>query len=122
LLRKNTTESRDPESLFSIGFAGRAKITKRLSFVADYTLVNGINRPTDLTQKFYNPLGVGLEIETGGHVFSLNFMNSEYITENSFIADTQKSWKHGGVRFGFTISRNFTLFKSKDKDIQSKIY
>ncbi|TCD13013.1 hypothetical protein EZ449_00475 [Pedobacter frigidisoli] len=122
LLRKNTTESRDPDNLFSIGFAGRAKLTKRLSFVADYTFVNGLNRPSDLAQKFYNPLGVGLEIETGGHVFSLNFMNSEYISENSFIPDTKKSWKHGGVRFGFTISRNFTLFKSKDKDLQSKIY
>lgn len=122
LLRKNTTEAQDPESLFSIGFAGRVKLTKRLSFVADYTLVNGINRPIDLVQKFYNPLGVGLEIETGGHVFSLNFMNSEFISENSFIPDTKKSWRHGGVRFGFTISRNFTLFKSKDKDLQSKIY
>lgn len=122
LLRKNTAEARDPENLFSVGFAGRIKITKRLSFIADYTLVNGINRPTDLAQPFYNPLGVGLEIETGGHVFSLNFMNSEYISENSFIPDTKKSWRNGGVRFGFTISRNFTLFKSKDKNIQSKIY
>lgn len=122
LFRKNVTESNDPEELFSIGFSGRLKLTKRLSFVADYTLVNGLGRPTDLVQQFYNPLGVGLEIETGGHVFSLNFMNSEYISENSFIADTKKSWKHGGVRFGFTISRNFTLFKSKDKNIQSKIY
>ncbi|WP_316761224.1 DUF5777 family beta-barrel protein [Pedobacter aquatilis] len=122
LLRKNTTEARDPENLFSIGFAGRLKLTKRLSFIADYTLVNGLNRPTDLAQQFYNPLGVGLEIETGGHVFSLNFMNSEYISENSFVPDTQKSWRKGGVRFGFTISRNFTLFKSKDKNIQSKIY
>jgi len=122
LLRANTSEIRDPERLFSIGFAGRVKLTKRLSFIADYTLVNGLNRPTDLTQKFYNPLGLGLEIETGGHIFSLNFMNSEYIVENSFISDTKKSWEHGGVRFGFTISRNFTLFKSKDEDIQSKIY
>lgn len=122
LFRKNVAEARDPENLISVGFAGRFKLTKRLSFIADYTLINGLNRPTDLMQKFYNPLGVGLEIETGGHVFSLNFMNSEYIAENSFIANTQKSWKQGGVRFGFTISRNFTLFKSKNKEIQSKIY
>ncbi|MCX2573306.1 DUF5777 family beta-barrel protein [Pedobacter sandarakinus] len=122
LIRKNTTEPNDPQSLFSIGFAGRFKLTKRLSFVADYTLVNGLNRPKDLVQQFYNPLGVGLEIETGGHVFSLNFMNAEYISENSFIPDTKKSWGNGGVRFGFTISRNFTLFKSKDKDLQTKIY
>jgi len=124
LMRKNTTESRDPENLVSLGFAGRMKLTKRLSFIADYTLVNGLSRPKDLTQAYYNPLGVGLEIETGGHIFSLNFMNSEYIVENNFIASTKKSWRDGGVRFGFTISRNFTLFKSKNKDPDktSKIY
>lgn len=124
LMRKNTAESRDPENLFSLGFAGRMKLTKRLSFIADYTLVNGLSRPTDLSQAYYNPLGVGLEIETGGHIFSLNFMNSEYIVENNFIAGTKKSWREGGVRFGFTISRNFTLFKSKNKDPDktSKIY
>lgn len=124
LMRKNTTESRDPENLFSLGFAGRMKLTKRLSFVADYTLVNGLSRPKDLTQAYFNPLGVGLEIETGGHIFSLNFMNSEYIVENNFIPGTKKSWQDGGVRFGFTISRNFTLFKSKNKDPDktSKIY
>ncbi|TKC65301.1 hypothetical protein FBD94_01745 [Pedobacter hiemivivus] len=124
LMRKNTTESRDPENLFSIGFAGRMKLSKRLSFVADYTLVNGLSRPTDLSQAYFNPLGVGLEIETGGHIFSLNFMNSEYILENNFIPGTKKSWQDGGVRFGFTISRNFTLFKSKNKDPDktSKIY
>jgi hypothetical protein len=124
LMRKNTSESRDPENLFSIGFAGRMKLTKRLSFVADYTLVNGLSRPTDLSQAYYNLLGVGLEIETGGHIFSLNFMNSEYILENNFIPGTKKNWGDGGVRFGFTISRNFTLFKSKNKDPDkaSKIY
>ena len=124
LMRKNSTDVRDPDNLFSMGFAGRIKLTKRLSFVADYTVVNGLSRPKDLTQSYYNPLGVGLEIETGGHVFSLNFMNSEYILENNFIANTKKSWTNGGVRFGFTISRNFTLFKSKtkDPDKQSKIY
>lgn len=124
LIRKNTSESRDPENLFSLGFAGRMKLTKRLSFVADYTLVNGLSRPKDLVQAYYNPLGVGLEIETGGHIFSLNFMNSEYIVENNFIPGTKKSWRDGGVRFGFTISRNFTLFKSKNKDPDktSRIY
>lgn len=124
LLRKNTTEPGDPEQLFSLGFAGRVKLSKRLSFVADYTMVNGLSRPKDLSESFYNPLGLGLEIETGGHIFSLNFMNSEYILENNFIPGTKKSWEDGGVRFGFTISRNFTLFKSKNKDPDktSKIY
>lgn len=122
LIRSITIDPADPKSLFAVGFAGRLKLSKRLSFVADYTLVNGLSRPSSLPTTFYNPLGVGLEIETGGHIFSLNFMNSEYIVENNFIANTQKSWKHGGVRFGFTISRNFSLFKSKNKDTKSTIY
>ncbi|NRF40726.1 DUF5777 family beta-barrel protein [Pedobacter foliorum] len=124
LIRRAPEDTRDPENLFSVGFAGRMKITKRLSFIADYTVVNGLSRPKDLTQAYYNPFGVGLEIETGGHIFSLNFMNSEYIVENNFIPNTKKSWSKGGVRFGFTISRNFTLFKSKneDPDKKSKIY
>ncbi|MCY1515551.1 hypothetical protein D9M68_501400 [compost metagenome] len=123
LIRTKTTGVTDPKNLFSIGFAGRMKLNKRLSFIADYTLINELSRK-DLTAERYNPLGVGLEIETGGHIFSLNFMNSEYINENSFITDTRKSWKHGGVRFGFTISRTFSLFKSKNKnpDTKSTIY
>lgn len=124
LIRSAPSDSNDPKNLFVLGFAGRIKLTKRLSFVADYTLVNGLSRPDNLATKYYNPLGVGLEIETGGHIFSLNFMNAAYILENSFIADTQKSWGKGGVRFGFTISRNFSLFKSKNKnpDTKSTIY
>lgn len=124
LVRNNMEDEGDSKNLFSLGFAGRMKITKRLSFVADYTVVNGLSRPKDLTEAYYNPFGVGLEIETGGHIFSLNFMNSEYIVENNFIPNTKKSWGKGGVRFGFTISRNFTLFKSKnqDPDKKSKIY
>jgi hypothetical protein len=115
LMRKNFTVAEDADNLMVVGFAGRMKLTKRLSFVADYTLVNGLSRPRELATAYYNPLGVGLEIETGGHIFSLNFMNAEYIIENSFLPNTRKSWNDGGVRFGFTISRNFTLFKSKNK-------
>lgn len=122
LIRSVSTDPNDPKNLFTLGFAGRVKLTKRLSFVADYTIVNGLSRPNKLATPMYNPLGVGLEIETGGHIFSLNFMNSEYINENSFIANTKKSWTDGGVRFGFTISRNFSLFKSKNPDTKSTIY
>jgi len=122
LVRSQAADPMDNNNLFSLGFAGRLKLSKRFSFVADYQLVNAFGRPDDLAETHYNPLGVGLEIETGGHIFSLNFMNSEYILENNFLPDTKKSWNHGGVRFGFTISRNFTLFKSKNPDVKTRIY
>jgi hypothetical protein len=120
LIRAATTDVLDTKNLFTIGLAGRLKLTKRLSFIADYTIINGLSRPNQLTIPQYNPLGMGLEIETGGHVFALNFMNAEHINDNSFLADTKKSWTKGGVRFGFSISRNFSLFKSKNKNPNTK--
>ncbi len=122
LIRSEFIEFGDEQNLFSLGFAGRLKLKKRLSLVADYQLVNSFGRSKTFAKTYFNPLGVGLEIETGGHVFSLNFMNAEHIIENNFIHDTQKSWKNGGMRFGFVIARNFQIGKSKNPDIESKIY
>ncbi len=99
----------DSDNLFSLGFGARVKILKRISIIADYTIVNGLSRPDELGIDYYNPFGVGVEIETGGHVFALNFQNSQAIIANNFIPNTTKSWTDGGVRFGFMISRNFNL-------------
>jgi len=121
LARPVGSEANDEKGLLSLGLAGRLKVTKRMALVGDYQFSN-ISRPDNLINTYYNSLGAGLEIETGGHVFALNFCNAPYINENNYIAETLKSWTDGGVRFGFTISRNFTLHKSKNPDINSKIY
>lgn len=121
LARPVGSEANDVNGLMSVGLAGRLKVRKRMALVGDYQFSN-ISRSDNLVNTYYNPLGLGLEIETGGHVFALNFTNTPYINENNFIAETLKSWSDGGVRFGFTISRNFTLKKSKNPDIKSKIY
>lgn len=113
LARPQAMDPQDQNNFFVLGMGGRLKLTKRLSLIADYTIVNGLDRPDDLATDYFNPLGIGLEIETGGHVFSLNFQNAPYITENNFIPYTQKSWSDGGVRFGFSISRNFYLGPKK---------
>lgn len=114
LLRPKVFEVGDKENFFVLGLGGRLKITQRLSLIADYMFVNGFDRPGDLAGDYTNPLGVGLEIETGGHVFSLNFQNARFITENNFIPNTTSSWKDEEVRFGFSISRNFYLGNKKD--------
>jgi len=113
LIRNKISDVGDKYALPAIGFGGRCKLSKRIALIVDYTLVEGLGRPQNLATKYYNPLGAGLEIETGGHVFSLNFQNSPYIIENNFIANTQKSWTNGGVRWGFAVSRNFSLFQKK---------
>ncbi|WP_207533831.1 DUF5777 family beta-barrel protein [Desertivirga arenae] len=121
LVRSVVTDPVDEKGMFVAGIAGRLKLNKRFSLIADYQW-STISRSDKLTNTYYNPLGLGLEIETGGHVFALNFMNSPFILENNFLPNTLKSWTDGGVRFGFTMSRNFSLHKSKNPDINSKIY
>lgn len=105
----------DKENFFVLGMGGRFKFTKRLSLIADYTWVNDLDRPGNLQNDYTNPLGVGLEIETGGHVFSLNFQNAKFITENNFIPNTRESWGDGEIRFGFSISRNFFLGSKNER-------
>ncbi len=121
LIRPQIEDPNDKKNMFVLGMGGRLKLTKRLSVIADYTWVNGLHRPNDLETQYYNPLGIGLEIETGGHVFSLNFQNATYITENNFIPNTQKSWENGGVRFGFTILRNFNLGNKRNQANEPEI-
>jgi hypothetical protein len=64
-----------------------------------------------MSQQIYNPLSLGVDIETGGHVFQLIFTNSLGMIEKAFIGETTGSWTNGDIHFGFNISRVFTLQK-----------
>src|SRR5690606_17067904 len=108
----------DMNNLLAIGLGGRLKFTPSVALVADYFLTLRSRKSTDYFKeekdfKLYNPLGIGLEIETGGHVFNLSFTNSTAILENQFIPGTSSSWTKGEFRWGFGITRVFTLFQSK---------
>jgi hypothetical protein len=124
-VHRNFTAFRDQNDLFTLGAGGRAKISKRMSIVVDYYLpfrnksdkayleqVNGL--------KFYNPLGVGLEIETGGHVFHLNFTNATAIEEMQYLTQTNSSWLKGQYRWGFSISRRFSFDHHKTDSPEKK--
>jgi hypothetical protein len=99
----------DPNDLYAVGAGGRIKLTKRISLNAEYYYL--ANPKTYMSQLVYNPLSLGVDIETGGHVFQLLFTNSLAMIEKGFIGETTGSWKHGDIHFGFNISRVFTLKK-----------
>jgi hypothetical protein len=99
----------DPNDLYAVGAGGRIKITKRISFNAEYFYL--ANPKSYMSQQVYNPLSVGVDIETGGHVFQFIFTNSVAMIEKGFIGETTGSWRKGDVHFGFNISRVFTLKK-----------
>ena len=105
-LVKTAAEEND---VFAIGFGGRLKIHKRLSLNTEYIYV----LPDQLDPKYKNSISVGVDIETGGHVFQLHFTNSTSMLEKGFIAETEGDWGDGKIHFGFNISRVFTLVKPK---------
>lgn len=102
------------QNIFSLSAAGRLKVTKRLGIVVDYAHPFSNFRKNSDSPKFYDPSGVGIEIETGGHVFTMNFSNAQAISPINYLADTQSNWSKGQYRFGFTISRVFD-FNPKHK-------
>lgn len=99
--------SEDQNGLFSCGFGARVKLTRRLCLIGDYFYnfapfyVNN--------DAAFNPLSLGIEMETGGHVFSLFFTNASGLTENNYLTYTRDTWSKGQVKFGFSISRVFAL-------------
>lgn len=99
----------DPNDLWAVGAGGRMKLTKRISLNAEYYYL--ANPKTYMSQPVYNPLSIGVDIETGGHVFQLLFTNSLAMIEKGFIGETTGRWEKGDIHFGFNISRVFTLKK-----------
>lgn len=95
--------------IYALGFGGRQKVSKRISINAEYYYV----LPQYQLPNTHNSLSLGVDIETGGHVFQLHFTNSTGMTERTFIAETTDQWSKGDIHFGFNISRVFNLHKKK---------
>lgn len=116
-LHRNLVETtEDPNDLFALGAGSRIKLSKRISFNAEYFYVFKMD-PSTLSSPIYNPLSFGVDIETGGHVFQLIITNSVAMRENGFLGQTTGQWLNGDIHFGFNVSRVFQL---KKQAIESK--
>jgi hypothetical protein len=104
----------DPNDLYAIGAGGRIKLSKRISLNAEYYLLLNANNQY-MSQPIYNPLSIGVDIETGGHVFQIMLTNSLAMIEKGFIGETTGQWRHGDIHLGFNISRVFALKKYPQK-------
>ena len=105
LIHWNMVESReDINTMFVIGAGFRYLISKSISINSEY-FYRFLNNPTN----YYNSFSIGLDVETGGHVFQLHLTNSMGMDEATFMTRTLNSWHEGGVHFGFNISREFNL-------------
>lgn len=90
-------------SQFAVGFGGRYKLGKRWSMNVDYGL--HLNRSSE--SPFNNPLSIGVDLETGGHVFQMHFTNAQAMNTNGFLGQSTGNWTDGNIFFGFNLSRVF---------------
>lgn len=97
----------DKNDVYALVGAGRYKFTKSMAVTFEYGLrFKGL---TNQYKDYYNTMSVGIDIETGGHVFQMFVTNSTGMNEVQFLPYTATSWKDGGIRLGFNVSRVFGI-------------
>jgi len=110
VVHRNLVETvQDKHDIYSLGVGTRLKLTRRIAINAEYFY----NLPGQLPAGYENPLSIGFDIETGGHVFQLHMTNSLGMNERSLLTGTTGTWGNGDIHFGFNISRVFTVSRPK---------
>jgi len=104
MIHRNLVKTpQDKNDVFAMGIGGRVKVSNRIALTGEYHYV----LPNQVATDYANPLSLGVDIETGGHVFQLFFTNAPAIYDAAFIPETTDKWAEGKIRFGFNISRTF---------------
>ena len=93
----------EANNYYSVGFAGRYKIKPRTALSLQY-----IPPLTDADNLDAN-LAVGIDIETGGHVFQMFFTTSRALNDPYLIAGDNGNFFAREFRFGFNVNRLFQL-------------
>jgi hypothetical protein len=107
MVHRNLVSTADVDNdLFAMGIGGRYKLTNRVSLNLEYYYRLNSGPEQDI---YYNPIAIGVDIETGGHVFQLHFTNAQAMVEEGFITETTGNFFSGDIHFGFNISRSFQL-------------
>ena len=93
----------DREYNYALGLGASYKINKRTALNLEYfaNLKRVENSPNS------DAISVGIDIETGGHVFQLIFSNTQSIDDVSVILDAEGDWTKRHIFFGFNILRIF---------------
>jgi hypothetical protein len=111
LVHNNSTlNPTDDNTIFGLGGGLRYKVSKRVAIMFDYHHAFG-----KLDKAITDPLSIGVDIETGGHVFQLHFSNATGMNEKGYLTQTTGEFFKGDIRFGFNLSRIFYVGKKRKK-------
>jgi hypothetical protein len=90
--------------IYALGMGGRLKLSQRVALCVEYYY-----QFQQLNETTQNAIAVGVDIETGGHVFQLQFTNATSMIPKGFISETTNDFFEGEIHFGFNISRTFQI-------------
>ena len=109
-IHRNLVDSiEDQNDVWAVGAGGRIKITNRVAITGEYYYL----LPGQTADDFYNSFSIGIDLETGGHVFQIFLTNSRGLIEEQFIPRTSGDWFNGDIHIGFNINRTFQIVKKK---------
>lgn len=94
----------DKNHLFALGIGSQIDLGERYSLIAEYYPVIGSRNPNTK-----NAFALGMNIQTGGHVFQLFFASTRWHLEQYVIANNRERFWAGDFRFGFNVNRIFGL-------------
>lgn len=93
----------EKENNFLLALGSRYKLSKRISLNMEYAArLNAVE-----TSFYQNPITVGLDIETGGHVFQLLFTSSQAMNDVNYFTNGNGISNGKGIYFGFNLYRVF---------------
>lgn len=111
-VHQNLVNIGDNNDLFAIAAGIRYKFSKRSAIIADYYQVLNVSG-YQKSRNFQMPIGLGYELETGGHVFHVLLSTSRGLVESQFLPNSYENISSGQIRLGFNISRVFTILHDK---------
>src|SRR5690606_36721056 len=94
MIHRNLVENTSVENdVYVLGIGGRQKVSNRIAITGEYLYVF----PDQIADIYNNSLSLGVDIETGGHVFQLQFTNSIGMIDKSFMTETTGQWEKGDI-------------------------
>jgi hypothetical protein len=119
-VHRNRVEYYEVNDMYSLGSAGQFHVSKNVSMSVEYYFTPKTFFPKKSEtggELVYNnqSLGLGVQLDTKGHVFQFHLSNSRGMVEKFFVAETKDQWLKGGIFFGFNITRDFKVAGTNGK-------
>jgi len=95
-------------SMFTMALGGSFSITKKLSTNVEYLVPFNSEVPGN------NPLSIGVDLDTGGHLFQIVLSNNQRMFDQAIYTNTGGDWMEGSLFLGFNLIREFDINKPLD--------